>query len=226
MTVQFCKQHHIDTVFSADMFLQSSRSSFYFLFCCSDLSVEIKSFSKHYFLRIFLLGCFFKPFSLVETFTLSFYSIFWVVTLVYGLKWTCGPGKMLTLWISAKLHVEKSALQPFCWVFVLCPHRSTPSTSSSLRRGTTAGWSSTAPWSCSCSTATWWAKSGFPTPSSEIPGNRTLTGSRLQTGCWGCGATAGSCTRWGGAPGSRCSSPSSSECLSVFWASGCQRWHL
>lgn len=83
--------------------------------------------------------------------------------------------------------------------------RNTPSTSSSPRRGTTAAWSSTAPWSCSCSTATWWEKSGFLTPSSGILGNPTPTGSRLPTGSWGCGAMEESCTPWGG----------------IFWKSVC-----
>lgn len=61
----------------------------------------------------------------------------------------------------------------------------------------TAGSSLTAQWSCSCSTVTWWAKSGFPTPSSGIPANQTPTGSPPPTASWGCGATGGSCTHWG-----------------------------
>lgn len=78
-------------------------------------------------------------------------------------------------------------LQKQLWGFYF--FRSTPSTSSLLRRGTTADWNSTARWNSSCSTATWWEKSGSLTRFSVTLVNLTPTGSRHRIGFCVSGAT-------------------------------------
>lgn len=75
--------------------------------------------------------------------------------------------------------------------------RNTPSTSSSLRPGTTGAWNSTAPWRSCVSTATWWGRSGSQTRSFAIPRRLTPTGSPRPTACSASGTTDGYSTRWG-----------------------------
>lgn len=105
-------------------------------------------------------------------------------------------------WIVLQLIGTINMRSPFPWwdsdrLLCVAPCRSTPLTYFSPRLGTTGGLSLTAPWRCCGSTATWWERSGYLTPSSATPRRPTPTGSPHPIACCGSGTMVASFTHLG-----------------------------